>query len=194
MYPYNHKMGQKLQTDVSDIIADRGFVAHITFLAPTAQSILAILPATALTSTSQTITSGINNPDVPRSLKVKGNAVGITGNVVITGTNIAGEIITETIALNGDTEVLGNKAFKTITSIQLPPETNVGTDTVSVGTANKLGLPYKLERNTVIAAYRDNVKEATAPTVATNISAIEDNTVLLSSALNGTNVDIYLIA
>jgi hypothetical protein len=194
MYPYNQKMGQKLQTDVSGIIADRGFIAHITVLEPATQSVSAILPATALTSTTQTITSGINNPDVPRSLKIKGNAVGITGNVVITGTNIADEEITETIALNGDAEVLGNKAFKTITSIQLPPETNVGTDTVSVGTANKLGLPYKLKRNTVIAAYRDNIKETTAPTVATSTTVIEDNTVLLSSALNGTNIDIYLIA
>ncbi len=194
MYPYNQKMGQKLQTDVSGIIADRGFIAHITVLEPATQSVSAILPATALTSTTQTITSGINNPDVPRSLKIKGNAVGITGNVVITGTNIADEEITETIALNGAAEVLGNKAFKTITSIQLPPETNVGTDTVSVGTANKLGLPYKLKRNTVIAAYRDNIKETTAPTVATSTTAIEDNTVLLSSALNGTNIDIYLIA
>jgi hypothetical protein len=194
MYPYNQKMGQKLQTDVSGIIADRGFIAHITVLEPATQSVSAILPATALTSTTQTITSGINNPDVPRSLKIKGNAVGITGNVVITGTNIADEEITETIALNGAAEVLGNKAFKTITSIQLPPETNVGTDTVSVGTANKLGLPYKLKRNTVIAAYRDNIKETTAPTVATSTTVIEDNTVLLSSALNGTNIDIYLIA
>ena len=193
MYPYNQKMGQKLQTDVSGIIADRGFIAHITVLEPATQSVSAILPATALTSTTQTITSGINNPDVPRSLKIKGNAVGITGNVVITGTNIADEEITETIALNGDTEVLGNKAFKTITSIQLPIETHAGTDTVSVGTANKLGLPYKLERNTVLAAYRDNAKESTAPTVATSTTAIEDNTILLNSALNGSDIDVYII-
>lgn len=193
MYPFNHKLEQKIQTDVDSISANRRFIAHIKFSAPATQSITAILPATPLTSQVQTITEGITQPDVPRSVKIKGNAAGITGDVVITGTNIADEVISETLSLNGTTEVVGNKAFKTITSIQLPVETNPGTDTVSVGTANKLGLPYLLERDTVIAAYRDNVKETTAPTVTTSTTAIEDNTILLNSALNGTDVDVYLI-
>jgi len=193
MYPYNFKYGQTVQTNVDGVVADRGFIAHLTFPTLAAQSITAVLVATALTTEVQTITEGITQPDVPRSVKIKGNAAGITGDVVITGTNVAGEVISETIALNGDTEVLGNKAFKTITSIQLPVETNAGTDTVSVGTANKLGLPYLLERDTVIAAYRDNVKEGTDPTVATSTTALENNTILLNSALNGTDVDVYLI-
>lgn len=193
LYPYNPNLGQKVQSNVKDHIIDRSFVAHLEFSTPETQSITGVIGATALTDSIQTISANITNPDIPRNLKIKGNTEGITGDVVITGTNIADEVITETLALNGDTEVLGNKAFKTVTEIDLPIETNAGADTVSVGTANKLGVPYLLKRDTVVSAYRDNTKEGTAPIVETSTTNIEDNTILLNSALNGTNVDVYLI-
>lgn len=191
MNPYNIKFGQTIKSEVGSI--DRVFTGHILFVEPAAQSVTGILAATALTDGGQSITGGITDPDVARSVKIKGNAATITGDVVITGTNIKDEEMTETIALNGSTEVLGNKAFKTIASIDLPVEVNAGTDTVSVGTANKLGLPYLLSRNTILKAYRDNSLEGTAPTVTVSASAIESNTVLLNSALNGTNIDVYLM-
>lgn len=100
--------------------------------------------AVALTASPQTITTAITNPDVPRIVTVKGNASGIAGDVVITGTDFNDDALTETIALNGATEVLGTKAFKTVTSIALPVETNAGTDTVSVGVGNKVGLPLAM--------------------------------------------------
>jgi len=193
MNSYKHNFGQALTTDVDSLVADRGFLAHVTFPTPASQSITAVLSATALTSETQTITEGITNPDVPRNIKIKANAAGVTGDVVIHGTNINDDVISETIALNGDTEVQGDKAFKTITSIELPVETNAGTDTVSIGTANKLGLPYKLSLNTVLKAFRDGTLEGTAPTVAVDADNIENNTVLLNSALNGTDIDVYLI-
>lgn len=195
MYPYNHKFGQVIQTDVKGIALDRGFVAHIEIPASdaVAQSITGVLAATSLTSSVQSITVGINNPSTPRNIKIKANAAGVSGDVVITGTNYADEIITETIVLNGTTEVQGDKAFKTITQIDLPAETNVGTDTVSVGFANKLGIPYKLALNTVLAIYRDSVLENTAPTVSVSTTEMELNTVLLDSSLNGTQIDMFLI-
>jgi len=70
--------------------------------------------------------------------------------------------------------------------------TGVPYDIVSVGWNDKLGLPYLLTHNTVIATYLNNVLEA-APTVVTDVDEIEKNTVDLSSALNGGAVDIYLI-
>lgn len=190
---YNPK-NNKLKTDV-DLAVERGFIAHFEIAAAdaVAQSITGILAATPLTDAVQTITEGITSPAAPRNVKIKANAATVAGNVVITGTNYADQEITETIVLNGDTEVQGNKAFKTVTSIELPVETNAGTDTVSVGFANKLGLPYKLSLNTVLAAYRDGVKEGTAPVVTVSDTAIESNTILLNSALNGTNVDVILI-
>lgn len=195
MYPYNQKMGQTIQTNADGVEADRGFLAHfqVAAAAAAAASATAILAATALTDEAQAIITGITNPAVPRSLTVKGNAAGITGNVVITGTNYAGAVITETIALNGSTAVEGTKAFKTVAKIDLPVEVNVGTDTVSVGTGTKLGLPWLLIHNTVLAAFLDNAKEGTAPTVTVSATAIESNTIKLNSALAGKVVDAYLI-
>lgn len=195
MYPYNHNMGQKIQTDVAGIEADRAFLAHfqVAALDAAAASAAAILAATALTDAAQAITADITNPAVPRSVTVKGNASGIVGDVVITGTNAAGEEITETIALNGTGTIEGNKAFATITKVDLPAETHAGTDTVSIGTGTKLGLPWLLAHNTVLAAFLDNAKEGTAPTVTVSATALEGNTIKLNSALAAKVVDAYLI-
>ena len=107
-----------------------------------ASTATATLGATALTAAAggQDIVAGITNPDVPRNVTALGNAAGIVGNVVVTGTNWAGETITDTIALNGANEVAGVKAFVTVTAVHLPPETHAGTDTVSIGRGNCLGL------------------------------------------------------
>jgi hypothetical protein len=303
-YPYNHKLEQEIQTDVTGVTADRAFVAHVNWADPAAATSDAIKTIT-LGAAAQTITTGITNPDYPRALAVDGNAADIAGNVVIAGTNYAGEAITDTIALDGTTSKPGTKAFKTVTSITVPAQTHtpvqqvetatiVGTvtkegtatvtvtsalyeepvvmhvpvavgddasavaekirayiepiledeftvsgegasvvltavapaanddtlniaftngtcegltpdatsdattpgvavDTVTIGTTDALGLPYKLAHNTVLEAYLNNAKEAVAPTVAVSATALESNTVDLATALNGNAVDVYLI-
>jgi len=108
--------------------------------APDAPGADNVLSATALTTAVQTVTTGITNPDFPRVLSVTGNDGNVTGNVVITGTNIRGEVITDTIALSGNSTVAGVKAFKAVTSIQLPVYDVADTETVSVGITNELGL------------------------------------------------------
>ncbi len=126
----------------------------------------------------------------PTSANTTAGKAKSTGDVVITGTNAAGEAITETIALNGTTEVLGTKAFKTIAKVTLPPAINVG-DTIKLGVGSKLGLGHKLAHNTVLKAYHNNTLEATEPTVAVSATAVEANTALLNTALNGKAIDIY---
>lgn len=192
MYPYNFKFGQKIQSDAVGINPDRGFIARVTYTEPAAKSITGILAATELKEEEQTITEGITDPDVPRNVRIKGSA-DVTGDVVINGTNINDDAISETLALNGTTEVEGDLAFKTITSIELPAQATENADTVQVGTANKLGLPYKLSLNTVLKVYRNSVLEASAPTVTVDADDLEKNTIELSSALNGTNVDVIII-
>jgi len=148
----------------------------------------AILADTALdAATTTVVTSFAGQPDVPRCVTVKGNDGNVTGNVVVAGTNIDGAAITETIALSGATVVSGNKAFKTVTSITLPKYAVANTERIRVGTGAKLGLPVALSRNTVLAAFLANVREATAPTVVVN-AAVESNTATLNSALAGTAV------
>lgn len=191
MHPLNYK-GQRLITDAG-ILVKHSFLANYEIEGERAveQSSNALLNAEALSDKEQSIKKGLKNPLVARNVKVTGNAAGIIGDVIISGTNFADELITESISLNGDITVEGNKAFKTVTSIVLPTETNKGTDTVSVGYGNKLGLPYKLSRNTVLSAFRDN--EQCKFTVTTSEIEIENNTVLVDKALNESQINIYLM-
>jgi hypothetical protein len=185
----------RLETDVKEKSVGWGFLPHFqrTAAEAAAASTTAILAATALTVAAQAITVGITNPPAPRSIQVVGDAAGMVGNIVITGTAYDGSDITETLAMNGTTVVEGAKAFSAVTQIELPAYTHGGTDTVSVGFGNKLGLPYKLSINTVLAAYLNGVREATAAAVTVSATNIEGNTILLNSALNGTSVDAFLI-
>lgn len=122
MYPYNHKMGQRIQTDAVGVAVDRAFLAHIHIPADKAPAASndGVLSATNLGSAKQEISTGITNPAVPRNIRIKGNVSGIDGVVKITGTNFAGEEITENITANGTSAKDGDRAFKTVTQIDLP--------------------------------------------------------------------------
>lgn len=154
----------------------------------------AVLADTAMDVAATTVvTMFAAQPDVPRNLTVKGNDANVVGDVVIAGVDAAGGAITETIALNGAAVVAGAKAFARVTSITLPHYAAANTERVRIGTGAKLGLPVRLSRNTVLAAFLANVREATAPTVTTSASALSGNTVTLNSALSGADVivDLY---
>lgn len=191
---YNPDLGQTIKTDVSYKNIDRAFIAHFEVSADdaVAASNDGVHAGVILQTATQSLSVNLNSPAIPRALRIKGNAAGISGNVVFTGTNISGETITETIVANGENAVEGNKAFKTITNVVFPVRNAPG-DTISIGWNDKIGLPYCLKHNTVLFAYLNNAKEGTAPTVAVDDNEIEKNTVDLNSALNGTKVDVYLI-
>lgn len=194
-YPFNPTLGQKIQTNVEGVMADAAYMAHFQISAANAVagSATGVHAAIALASEAKTVSTGFTNPGCPKNITIKGNAAGIIGDVKVYGTNYADEVIDETLALNGATEVLGAKAFKTVTKVDLPAETHAGTDTVSIGFGEKLGLPYLLFHNTVIKSYHDNTLEGTAATVTVSATAIDGNTVDLNTALSGKVVDIYLI-
>lgn len=127
--------------------------------------------AIAQTAGTQTITTGITQPDFPRIVTIKGNASGNSGNVVITGTDIAGAVLTETIALNAATEVLGTKAFKTVVSIGLPAEVHAGTDTVSIGVGNKIGMPIAIPNaGSVLVKTFDNAVDSSTITASATLA------------------------
>lgn len=134
MRAYNHKYGQTIETDVPGLDADRAFVSHVVWANPAAADADAV-GSFQLTDAAQSITTGIANPDYARALAVVGSAAEITGNVTITGTNLAGEAITETLALNGITAKAGAKAFKTVAKIDLPIQTHAGVKQVETATA-----------------------------------------------------------
>lgn len=192
LFPFNPD-SQRLKTNSDPV--DQAFIAH--FQVSSANAVASdtdgVHASVSLTASAQAVTTGIANPAVPRNITVTGSAAGIAGNVTVTGTNYAGNAITETIALSGASTVAGTKAFKTVVSIAFPAKTNTSGDAVTVGFGSVLGLPFKLAHNTAIAAYLDNTKESTAPTVTTSASALESNTISLSSALSGKVVDAYFM-
>lgn len=194
--PYNHSDDQTLTTDVSGLTVARGFIAQ--FSVPAASAVAAsttgVKSAVASTGSSQTITTGITNPAVPRVLTA--TAGGTAGDikaiqVVITGTNYNNEVITETLpAFTVDTAgtVTGTKAFKTVTQIVIPSHDGNGA-TTAIGWSEILGLPFKMQHNGHMHSFLNNVREATAPTVTFSTTALESNTIKLNSALNGSLVE-----
>ena len=88
-------------------------------------------------------------PDVPRNITLTHTAVGAAdtlGTVTITGTDIAGQVITEVLTPSSGAAVTGAKAFKTITSVVgagwVIGERN---DTIVVGVGDKIGLPFLMD-------------------------------------------------
>lgn len=187
--------GMNLATDVPDVSAEWAFTAHfhVDGAKATASGTASVLALTALAAAAQTVTANIINPSVPRNVQVIGNAAGIAGDVTIKGTAYDGKDISETLTLNGTTAVVGTKAFAKVTEIDLPAFTNADTDEVSVGVGDALGLPYKIEFGDVLSAWLNKAKEGTAPTLTTDSANIESNTITLNSALNGDDVDVFLV-
>ena len=147
------------------------------------------------TEEAQTITTNITNPPCPRNITItctKGGGTEMAGDVVITGTNIFGETITDTIAEGADGTIQGTVAFKTVTSILVPVRKQTG-DAITVGYGDKLGLPFYLyHADQVIQCSRNYVIEGTRATVVADDDEIEKNTIDLNSALNGSVVRIIV--
>jgi hypothetical protein len=127
----------------------------------------------------QTITVFAAQPDVPRTVRIVaaksgGTAVGdgafLAANsrvVLVTGTNAAGQVISETIPLNDTTAVNGVKAFATITSVVLPDQVNASGDQVSIGYGPGLALIRPVASVNNIIEVARKATAATAYTIET---------------------------
>ena len=146
----------KYATIVVHKVISKAYPVVQQWTAPDAPSSNGILASTLLTTAVQVITTGITNPDFPRVLVIDSDGAA-TGNVVIIGTNIRGETITDTIALNGTNAVPGVKAFKTIKSIQLPVK--AASESVWVGWLDKLGLQSIPLSTSVISETSNNAAD-----------------------------------
>lgn len=147
--PANLRQGANLVTNAT---VKPAFLIHYQFAPITADTDYVHAAITLPAADTTVVTTAITNPDFPRIVSVTGNALGITGNVVIDGTDAAGTVIQDTIALNGTDTVLGVKAFKTVTSITVPARNAEG-DTVIVGVGNKFGMPVVVAYGGFLLAY-----------------------------------------
>jgi hypothetical protein len=139
------------------------------------------------------LTSGLTSPDVPRNLRIAptGTTADVAACVItVSGTNILGSTITETFTFleNASTEVVGSKAFKTVTSIAFPAscEDSPYGATWTVGIGEKLGLNRCLDSaghlvfSTVSGAY-----ESTRATVTADADEVEKNVADFNGTMDG---------
>lgn len=87
-----------------------------------------------------------------------------TGTVTVDGYDYLMQPMSETMALNGATPVLGLKAFYLIRQFTIP---TVGAVTLNLGTGVKLGLPYKAHK--VITEELDSAIVGTLGTLLTPV-------------------------
>ena len=189
--PYKYDRGQKIKAEGGPV--DMSFLAHVELSA--AQTVAADADGVAeitMGTSKKTVTTGLAAMPCARNLTVVGTAAGITGTLKVTGTNMAGETIEESFTLNGTTAQTGNMAFASVTKVEVPVR-NAADDAVQIGWGVKFGIPYKLSLNTVLAAYVNGSKEATAPTVAVSSSALESNTISMNTAPSGKATHYFLI-
>lgn len=164
--------------------AVKGYAHRQAWLAPAAAANAVVLAAQ---SVAALVTAGITNPDFARVLSIVGGGGTHTasGNVVIIGTDIRDQVITDTIALNSNTVVNGVKAFKTVTSVDLTGVSGIGAaSTVSVGISAILGLGRCMSEDSYINGQVNNVYEATRATVTISATVISLNTVSFNTAPN----------
>lgn len=187
------------QIDKGERQNSRGYIRRQKWTdVATADADLVLNDQATSNTVSTTVTTFLAQPDVPRNLVITpgGTTASVpAGNVVVTGTNIRDEVITEDFAFLADASsaTTGSKAFKTVTSIEFPVQDGAGA-TYDVGTGVKLGLDRKYTEAAVIDAFIDGVRETTAATVAVSGTAVESNTVATSTAPNGSrDIVVYAI-
>lgn len=196
-HPYNPN-GSRIQADAPGLYAGRGFIAHLEWDNPAVADPDRILAAkTASGSAATVVTEFLLQPDFPRQISITpgGTTASVAaGNILVEGLDATGDAISENVAIAADATatVLTTRAFASISKITIPKQDGAGA-TYDVGVTDNLGIPYALAHNTVLAAYLNGVREGTLPTVTVNPDWTK-NLVDLSSALNGTKVDVYLIA
>ena len=166
----------------------------------------AVLSSTAGTTSQQVITAGITNPDVPRVLAITTGGSGISaGNVVLTGYNVEGKLITDTIAMNtSGGQTLGTLVFKRVTSVTIPAALGAS-GTLTVDTTNKIGLNHRCPSGytTIVAVYDTAISNGASPTSSrpvldaavssSNVDGqfVEKNWVVTAKAVDGTTFFYY---
>lgn len=164
--------------------AVKGYTYRFAIAAPLAANATRLLNAHAADGSTQ---SAAAQPDVPRTLQYVSSGSDTSHTVTVTGLDIRGNAISETITLNGTTPVHGTKAFASINAngIALP---TVGANNISVGIDTGLGLPRCMAENSIDCETVDGAQEAIGSVVVGFDPAnVSGNYVKPVTAPNGTH-------
>jgi hypothetical protein len=178
-----------LSSDSYSVPLDEMRLAHIQYTAE--QAVAAdtdgLLDGDALTTSAKTFTDFLNDMPYARNITAVCSDTQ-TGDLVVNGTNIDDEVISETIALDSATPVAGAVAFKTATSIVTPAK--AGSETIDVGWGELIGLPVKLSAKPLVFALDDGAI-MTAPVVTADEDELEKNVINLDGSLDGSVYDVF---
>ncbi len=197
MYPFNpNKVGEQQQTDAG-VLIDRCHLAHYRVAAALAAVADHYVASVNMANGAYTLANTSPGDGTARNVTVTQTAVGAedtNGKIVVTGTNLAGDVISEELVPNAGATVAGTHAFATIISIVGEDWVIAeGNDTITVGFGDVVGLPDCLPHNTVLMAFENDALEAVAPTVTVDSATLDLNTVDLATALGGNPVDVYYL-
>ena len=197
-YPMKFSWEWRAQTEVPGTTAQVHTILEFALGSPVVDDVDRIVTSTDMKVGAYAIAA---QPDVPRNITVTqtaGDTEDTNGTIVIVGTDIAGNEITETITPNAGETVAGAKAFKTVTSV-----TGVGwvidsaektKDTITVGVGSLIGLPYLLPADSLVfAGTLAGTREATLPTITKSTTVLSQNTVDFTSAWAGTAGIVYVM-
>jgi hypothetical protein len=157
----------------------------------------AILDGRALAASAATVTSFLAQPDVARNITVTtgGTTADVAaGNVVVTGLNADGQVISETLALTANLAgtVTGAKAFLRVTSVSVPVGDSPFGATIDVGFGTTLGLPRCLDGAGFYIKGLVDGANLTGETLAANATLLESNTVIPNPAPNSSRKFTFL--
>lgn len=175
----------------SEFQTSKGYIRRQVWSAPVAVDADRLLNDQETSdSVVTTVTSFLAQPDFARKITITpgGTTADVpAGDVTITGTNIRGEAITDTITFLANATGAGSttKAFKTVTEIEFPVQDGAAA-TYDVGVSDALGLDRCMSEAAVLDAYADGVRETTAATVTFHATDVSKNTVDPNTALNAT--------
>lgn len=115
----------------------------------------------------------------------------MTGDALLTGTNVNDEDITETIAWNANaTATTTTQAFKTLTWANFTTDVNTS---VTIGYSDKLGLDaIPSDDDAVMFTFLGGVMETTLPTVTIGATVAECSVDLYSALTGSADVKIYV--
>lgn len=177
------------QVLIGDIQSANGYMRRQKWTDPVAVSATRLKTAAATSGSVVTnVTTFTAQPDFARKIIVTpgGTTADVpTGDVVITGTNIRGETITDTLtfAANDTGAQTSLKAFKTVTNVLFPVQDGASA-TYGIGVTDAMGLDRCMAESAVIDAYLDGTRETTAATVTAHATDVSKNTVDPNTALD----------
>ncbi|HSW91792.1 MAG TPA: hypothetical protein VLG09_04050 [Candidatus Saccharimonadales bacterium] len=172
----------------ADVI--HGAPYQVDFGTPAAAVATGILNATSIATAVDTNTFVSDTADAPFGRNITVVASGAaTSNVTVYGKDYMGQPMTESFTLNGNTPVVGRKAFKWVDRITAGV---TAATTINVGFGARVGLPYRMSQ--VLSEIGNGAGAAVGTLTAPDLTDPQTATTLdprglytPTTALNGSN-------